>query len=305
VQPTTTQLYPVTCAVSRDSVALTIKFSPSSYTQSLYNLISIDHSSTSLLFTAPPYPGDHYQMQTNLWTSAGALVESQKINITTVYGYYLSVPDIVFSIPKDGGAKGLFDLTFLVGTVDILPGYDNSASNSVTSSIEISFANTFAADLGTGKKAGEEIACLNISGLTFNTMGRITCKIYPSVSTITYPTILVTGYDRIYANTQVRIQFGDLQTLPTSVTDYCKLGVRLSYFNYGGAAGYIYEPVSVVVGPPSAPASPKTITFTVSELGSNRVGELTNYSFSGSLGTGFAPVTTSDYVLIQFPPYTF
>lgn len=215
------------------------------------------------------------------------------------------MPNITFTIPKDGGAKGLFDLTFLVGTADILPGYDNSASNSITSAIEISFANTFAADLGTGKKAGDEIACLNILGLTFNTMGRITCRIYPSVSTITYPTILVTGYDRIYANTQVRIQFADLQTLPTSITDYCKLGVRLAYFNYGGARGYIYEPVSFVVGPPSAPATPKAITFTVSELGSNRVGELTNYTFSGSIGSGFAPVTPSDYVLIQFPPYTF
>ena len=75
--------------------------------------------------------------------------------MTTVYGYYLSVPDITCKIPKDGGGKGLFDLQFLVGISDLLPAYDNTASNSITSSIELSFANTFEADLGTGLSAGD------------------------------------------------------------------------------------------------------------------------------------------------------
>ena len=95
-------------------------------------------------------------------------------------------------------------------------------------------------------------------------MGKIKCQIYPSVSTITYPTIIVTGYDRIYASTIVRIQFANLKTLPTGVTDYCKLGVSLTYYYYGGVKGYIYEQVSFVTGPPTAPATPKAITFTVS-----------------------------------------
>lgn len=167
-------------------------------------------------------------------------------------------------IPKDAGGKGLFDLTFTVGSADILPSYTNSESNSITSAIEISFAKTFDFDLGTGLQAGAEIACLNISGLTFNTMGRIKCQIYPSVSTITYPTIVITGYDRIYNNTVVRIQFANLKTLPADITDYCTLGVSLTYFTYGRTKGYIYQPVSFVVGPTSAPNSPKSITFTVS-----------------------------------------
>lgn len=129
-------------------------------------------------------------------------------------------------------------------------------------------------------------------------MGRITCKLYPSVSTITYPTIIITGYDRVPAGTTIRIQLANLQTLPTGVTDYCKLGVGLTYFNYGGVKGYIYEPVSFVVGPPSAPVTPKSITFTVSELGTNIVGELTNYSFTGSIASGFGPVTPSDYFVL-------
>lgn len=263
-----------------------------------YNLLKLDHSDPSRLFTAPSYPGNHYQMKVNLWSTTNTLVETQRVNITTVYGYYLSVPDIQCKIPADGDAKGLFDLTFLVGQSDILPAYENSASNAVTSSIELSFANTFPADLGTGKKAGEELACLAISGLTFNTMGRIKCTLYPSVSTITYPTIIITGYDRVYAATTIRIQIADLQTLPTGITDYCKLGVSLTYYYYGGTKGYIYEPVSFVVGPPTAPATPKVITFTVAETGSNIVGELTNYSFTGSIASGFAPVTSNDYLVV-------
>ena len=81
-------------------------------------------------------------MGVNLWGTSNELVESQNINITTVYGYYLSVPAITFDIPKDADQKGLFELTFLVGTSDILPAYDSSASNSITSAIEISFAIT-------------------------------------------------------------------------------------------------------------------------------------------------------------------
>lgn len=74
LQPTTTQLYSVTsCSITRNPSAVTIKYSPPTYNQ-WYNLIGVDHSNPALLFTAPPYPGDHYQMQTNLWTSAGALV---------------------------------------------------------------------------------------------------------------------------------------------------------------------------------------------------------------------------------------
>jgi len=94
-------------------------------------------------------------------------------------------------------------------------------------------------------------------------MSKITCRIYPQTSTITYPTIIVTGYDRVAANSTVRIRFVNLKTLANGVTDHCTLGVSLTYFEYGRVKGYIYSPVSFVVGTPSASTTPKTITFTV------------------------------------------
>lgn len=48
----------------------------------------------------------------------------------------------------------MYDLTFTTGSADILPSYINSAAYTVTSAIEISFANTFDASLGTGLPAG-------------------------------------------------------------------------------------------------------------------------------------------------------
>lgn len=115
----------------------------------------------------------------------------------------------------------------------------------------------------------------------------------------------MTGYDRITAASTVRIRFANLKTLPTGVNDYCTLGVSLTYFDYGRVKGYIYSPVSFVVGPPSAAAIPKAITFTATEAGSNRVGELSKYTFSGALESGFSTITTNDFVIVQFPPYSF
>lgn len=75
LQPTTTSLWTFSCSVSRNSSQITIGYTPSggTYNQG-YNLISLDHSDPSLLFTAPAYPGTHYQMQVNLWSNTNALV---------------------------------------------------------------------------------------------------------------------------------------------------------------------------------------------------------------------------------------
>ena len=55
----------------------------------------------------------------------------------------------------DASTKGVYSFTFKVGSTDIQPAYQSSASNTVTSTIEFTFANTFPADLGTGLAAGD------------------------------------------------------------------------------------------------------------------------------------------------------
>ena len=138
--------------------------------------------------------------------------------------------------------------------------------------------------MGTGKTAGEEIACLPVSGLAFSLTGKLTCKIYPSVSTITYPVIIATGFDRVYAGTEVVIRLAGLKTLAEGIEAFIKVGVSLTYFNYGGAKGYLYEYTGIVVGNTTAAITPFEINpLTVTESSTNFVGDLVNYTFAGTL----------------------
>ena len=291
---------PITCTASRSNSELNIWFTPSSYNHN-YKLIKIDTSQSTRLFEAPPYPGDQYQMKVGLYANSGALMEQMKVNLTTVYGKLLEYPQIYINIPKDANSIGLFEFKFRVGEDDILPSFDNTASNRITSAIEIEFSKSFEDDLGTGKVAGEEVACVPVSGLTFNTVGKLTCIIYPSVSTITYPRIVVTGFDRVYSGTDVIFRIAGLKTLAANIEDYIKLGVSYKYFNYGRVKGYLYELTGIVVGNTTAAATPIAINSAqVSESSTNFVGDLVNYTFSGTIAGGFAPITSSDFVGIEF-----
>lgn len=103
-------------------------------------------------------------------------------------------------------------------------------------------------------------------------MGRLICRIYPSVSTITYPVIIVKGYDKIYANETVTIHFAGLKTLPVGIQDYIKIGVSYTYYDYGNVKGYLYEPTGKIVGPTNSSVTPKVINVSVTETSTNFVG---------------------------------
>ena len=117
---------------------------------------------------------------------------------------------------------------------------------------------------------------------------------------------MVTGFDRVYSGTDIVIWIVDLKTLKAGVEDYIKIGVSLTYYNYGGVKGYIYEPTGFVVGNTTAATSPVPINnLVVSETSTNFVGDLVNYTFSGVLGAGFASVSTNDYVVVEFEKHVF
>lgn len=94
-------------------------------------------------------------------------------------------------------------------------------------------------------------------------MGKLTCRIYPSYSTITNPIIIVTGYDKILKGQIVTLKVAGLKSLPLSVTDYIKIGVSYKYYDYGNVKGYIYEPTGKVVGPVTASNVVKNIAVAV------------------------------------------
>ena len=127
-------------------------------------------------------------------------------------------------------------------------------------------------------------------------MGKLTCKIYPSTSTITNPTIIVTGYDKILSGLTVTFMVAGIKSLPNNITDYIKIGVSYKYYDYGNVKGYLYEPTGKVVGPVTAKNAAKSITVTVTETSSNIVGELVNYYFTCTFAVGFTPVSVNDYI---------
>ena len=113
---------PTTCSAVRQDSDVTLKFYPTSYNHN-YKLITIDTSDQTKLFKAPAYPGTHYQMKVNLFTTSNILYQSMMVNLTTVYGNLLDYDYMSARIPKDADSYGLFEFKFRVGTSDVLPGY--------------------------------------------------------------------------------------------------------------------------------------------------------------------------------------
>lgn len=76
-------------------------------------------------------------MKVDLYTSSDILMESMMVNLTTVYGKPLNSSIMSIDIPLDADSIGLFEFLFIVGDTDILPSHQNTASNKITSAIEI------------------------------------------------------------------------------------------------------------------------------------------------------------------------
>jgi hypothetical protein len=69
----TTQYQTFNCPVTRNNSQITIGYTPPVYDQ-MYNILNLDDTSSTNLFTTPSFPGNHYQMQVNLWASNNSLV---------------------------------------------------------------------------------------------------------------------------------------------------------------------------------------------------------------------------------------
>lgn len=84
------------------------------------------------------------------------------------------------------------------------------------------------------------------------------------------------------------------------------MGVSLLYYDYGQVKGYVYEPTGIVVGNTTAAATTVAITgLTLTQSSTNIVGELVKYAFTGTISPGFLPITTTDYIVIQFDQNVF
>lgn len=68
--------YTFGCLASRNNSKVTVRLMPPggySYNHN-YKLLKIDHVDYTKLFTAPQYPGTHYQMKVDLYTTTDKLI---------------------------------------------------------------------------------------------------------------------------------------------------------------------------------------------------------------------------------------
>lgn len=68
--------YTFGCTATRNNSKVAIRFLPTGgYTYNHnYKLLKIDNKNATRLFTAPQYPGTHYQMKVDLYTTADLLI---------------------------------------------------------------------------------------------------------------------------------------------------------------------------------------------------------------------------------------
>lgn len=71
------------------------------------------------------------------------------------------------------------------------------------------------------------------------------CRIDLGTSPEDLPTIIVEGYDKIPANTPVRIYITGLETLPIDRRVAIRYGVELIYNYLNRQTAFIYEPTNV------------------------------------------------------------
>ena len=82
------------------------------------------------------------------------------------------------------------------------------------------------------------------SGLTTEYTGRLNCEIDLGTNPEDLPTIIVTGYDKIAAQTAIEILVTGIRTLPDWKRVDIRVGVQLVYKDLGGISAFIYEPTA-------------------------------------------------------------
>ncbi|KRX03573.1 hypothetical protein PPERSA_04125 [Pseudocohnilembus persalinus] len=263
------------------------------------NIITLGNTDQDYLFKAPKYPGTHYNMTLELY-SEGILVEKSVVNLTNVQGYDFDISYMTIQNVADIDIKGLYQISFKVGNVDVPIGYNYGVS--IYSNIILSFNiddNNLIEDIGSGLNDGDEIGCVGVQGINISRQNRLICKIYLGSSEDYPPTIIVSGYDPIDAETQIIIYLTEI--IP-NVANTIGVGIKL-YYNDFGTEAYLYGPQSL--SPIKGTAVSGVISLlnpvlTISDIGKNKILDEINYTFSFKQNSNTYSFET-DYFYLTFP----
>lgn len=152
--------------------------------------------------------------------------------------------------PADPSTLSLWWFKFVVGDQDIYQGYDSDDTDIYTEIVFIfEHVDGYKNDLGTGLQDGAELGCLPAhpidmnSNITYTAQKRLTCILHVSTGDPEdKPTVTVKGYDQIAANSVVELYVARLKSLPHTVKNTIKTGVRFIYKLHNNEGPFYYEP---------------------------------------------------------------
>lgn len=292
------------CVQTRENGRTLVTVTPNSYDNSV-KIIQLASVAVSSWFTAPALPGSFYNMTVEMYASSGTLLEKQTVNISSVMGSKLDITQMSLTHTLSEKVLGIYDLTFKIGSTQVPPGYNSSTA--MSSEIQFIFENVngFANDLGTGLKTDDELGCLFKSGLTVGT-DRLKCFLYVGTSVTDKPKIRVINYGIIQPNTQIKISFSKIKTLPAGVINTISVAVVI-YYTTISANSYLYLPTPIITHATAAYGVTGYYNFIPTFTGNNVVllpTNMTVYVQPYYYSDGMLANTDGYYYTLEFNPST-
>lgn len=290
------------CVQTRENGQTLVTVTPANYDNSV-KIIQIASVNTSNWFGAPALPGSFYNMTVEMYSVSGTLLEKQTVNISSVMGGNLDITQMALTHTKSASVPGIFDLTFVIGSTQVPPGFNGSST--ISSEIQFIFENVngFANDLGTGLKTGDELGCLFKSGLVIGT-DRLKCFLYVGTSVTDKPKVRVINYAIIQPSTQIKISISNIKTLPVSTVNTISVAVVI-YYTTISANSYLYLPTPIITQYTSTQSLTGFWGFTPSFTGNNVVLLSTNMTIAVVPYYDWLAGNTDGYFYtLQFVPTT-
>jgi hypothetical protein len=117
------------------------------------------------------------------------------------------------------------------------------------------------------------------------------------------PSIIISNYEQVTANTVVTISFANTNNLPADLRN--TLSVEVKYYRVGDTTEdqmysfNMYEPTEAITDATTAPITPVLPTsLVITYPGQNVVNEPTTFQIDL---TPTVPIALSDYIVVQFP----
>jgi len=288
----------ITCTLKRNQGRTEILSPmPTNYQHTPF-LFLVTNTEQDLLFQAPDIEGSFLYNVTYL-NAQGEPVEKAQSYIS-INGDYLS-KFTAEPLLRDPLATTLYDIQFNTTRRSIPQGYKKSSEVVSTQIVLLfeTFGSAFSFDLGSGLANNSEISCIPVEGITVSENRELSCRLIHGTQSIDAQ-IIISGYDTIAANSQVRIFLDQIDTLAIDKTSRIKMEIRSNYA--GSDAYYIYyNSFDTFPQRPTTSIAKNPVALVIDAPPSTTLKESTSMKFTFTTTT--ALTADRDFIIIEFPEY--